>query len=194
MKILLKRLLIVIGILFCIGGSIFYGIPLGSDVVKTEIVGRKGSDVTVVAKTVHNHRLFPLSVEGLFYRTYFSYIDYYERNGPQETKLPFLSRSHYEHEVLKPFTALKKTNKWVAFRLKNVEREKVDIFMHVFDNKGLYQTFEISDAIRISTCAEEWEKADSYSISQPNSNETVLINTYRGLVSYDQDAQRLIAR
>jgi len=64
--------------------------------------------------------------------------------------------------------------------------------MYIFDNKRVNHTFEIKNAIRVSTCSDGWGNADSYSVSQSETDGTITINTLAGLVTYDQNSNRLV--
>ena len=62
--------------------------------------------------------------------------------------------------------------------------------MYIFNRKKILHTFEIKNAIRVSTCG--WGNADSYSISQSGTDGTITINTLDGLITYDQSSHKLI--
>lgn len=165
-------------------------IPAGSKKGAIETVGDNQDGRKIISEVVDHYSIYPVSPEGFFWRNYWRYIYYYEQNENRKTKLIFLTYDGSDYELLKPILPVANSDKWVAFRLRCVARDRVDLSMYVFDNKKIHQTFIIHDAVRITV--KGWTDISSYSISQSETNGTITINTSDGLIIYDHDSERLM--
>lgn len=187
-------LLIIIGIFIGVVVLSIIGIPMGSSADKIETMGLKQDGRQIISQQIHRYRLHLLSPEGPFRLGTWDYTFYYELKGDKKNKLDFFTDADNSYKLMKPILPIYNSDKWAAFRLleSEVEYEKVGLLMYIFDSRRIHHTFNIKNAIRVSRCAEEWENADSYSISQGGTNGIVTVNTLDGLVSYDPNSDKLV--
>lgn len=141
---------------------------------------------SIISKQVHYPYFCPYSITG-------DKIDgeertlYYLKRGRNETRLRFLQKleTYPDYPLMYEIFPVVGTDRWVAFQLRQIRRDSVDLKLIVFNERKVHQELLVQTARRVSASSSGFNHIAKYSIECYPQIGKVIISTMDGLVTYD---------